>query len=225
VRLRPRRPALSPPRPAAHCSPPTISDFEQEINQLRTHQGQSDVYVINEGHDPGADLRRRRQLAGHRGARRRRDHLVGLRRQPALREDEGGGAICFKHWLRRPTCCSSSAASRTTPTSSRPSARWPTRCASTSARTGRRRCTSWSAAAGRTWCAAWALRDTCEALGLPYRFFGFDSAMSEVVQYAKRVDAWMKAGGREQVAATDAQDRARARHLIQEEKSTCTSKA
>ena len=24
------------------------SDFEQEINQLRTHQGQSDVYVIND---------------------------------------------------------------------------------------------------------------------------------------------------------------------------------
>ncbi len=29
------------------------------------------------------------------------------------------------------TCCSSSAANRTTPTSSRPFARWPTRCAST----------------------------------------------------------------------------------------------
>jgi hypothetical protein len=46
-----------------------------------------------------------------------------------------------------------------------------------------------------------ALRDTCEALGLPYRLFGFDSDMSEVVNYAKRVDAWMSAGGRAQVAA------------------------
>jgi hypothetical protein len=45
-----------------------------------------------------------------------------------------------------------------------------------------------------------AMRDTLDALGLPYRFFGFDSDMSEVVLYAKRVDAWMKAGGREQVA-------------------------
>ena len=26
-----------------------------------------------------------------------------------------------------------------------------------------------------------ALRDTCDALGLPYRLFGFDSDMSEVV--------------------------------------------
>jgi len=45
------------------------------------------------------------------------------------------------------------------------------------------------------------LRDTCESLGLPYASFGFDSAMSEVVDYARKVDAWMKAGGREQVAA------------------------
>jgi hypothetical protein len=44
------------------------------------------------------------------------------------------------------------------------------------------------------------LRDTCEALGLPYRFFGFDSAMSEVVDYARRVDGWMKSGGRAQLA-------------------------
>ena len=46
-----------------------------------------------------------------------------------------------------------------------------------------------------------ALADTCEALGLPYRFFGFDSAISEVVNYAKKVDEWMKAEGRAQIAA------------------------
>jgi hypothetical protein len=45
-----------------------------------------------------------------------------------------------------------------------------------------------------------AMRDTVEALGVPYRFFGFDSAMSEVVNYALAADRWMKAGGREQVA-------------------------
>src|SRR4029450_6473933 len=46
-----------------------------------------------------------------------------------------------------------------------------------------------------------ALRDTCDALGLPYRLFGFDSDMSEGVQLAQAADAWMKAGGREQIAA------------------------
>jgi hypothetical protein len=45
-----------------------------------------------------------------------------------------------------------------------------------------------------------AMRDTLEALGLPYRMFGFDSDMSEVINYAKVADAWMKAGGREAVA-------------------------
>jgi hypothetical protein len=46
-----------------------------------------------------------------------------------------------------------------------------------------------------------AMRDTLDALGLPYRFFGFDSDMSEVVLHAKQVDTWMKSGGRAQVAA------------------------
>ena len=45
------------------------------------------------------------------------------------------------------------------------------------------------------------LADTCDSLGLPYRFFGFDSAISEVVGYARKMDEWMKAGGRAQVAA------------------------
>jgi hypothetical protein len=44
------------------------------------------------------------------------------------------------------------------------------------------------------------LRDTCEALGLPYRIFGFESDMSEVIAYARAADAWMKSGGREQLA-------------------------
>ena len=44
------------------------------------------------------------------------------------------------------------------------------------------------------------MRDTMEALGLPYRIFGFDSDMSEVVDYARKVNDWMKAGGREQLA-------------------------
>jgi hypothetical protein len=39
-----------------------------------------------------------------------------------------------------------------------------------------------------------------EALGMPYRIFGFDSDMSEVVEYARKVNDWMKAGGRAQLA-------------------------
>ena len=36
---------------------------------------------------------------------------------------------------------------------------------------------------------------------LPYRLFGFDSDMSEVINHARAADAWMKAGGRDEVAA------------------------
>ena len=128
------------------------SDFETEINQLRTHQGQSDVYVIN----PNGTI-----LAPTFGGGANSLVTEVLGDDAIISSDFGGNPpyekmkevarICFKHWLASsPTCCSSSAASRTTPTSSPPSAPWATRCASISARTGRRRSTSWSAAAGRT---------------------------------------------------------------------------
>jgi hypothetical protein len=47
-----------------------------------------------------------------------------------------------------------------------------------------------------------ALADVCDSIGVPYRFFGFDSAISEVVNYAKKIDEWMKRGGRAEIAAT-----------------------
>ena len=47
VRLRTRGSALVAPHPATSLFAADYSDFEQEINQLRTYQGQSDVYVIN----------------------------------------------------------------------------------------------------------------------------------------------------------------------------------
>jgi hypothetical protein len=46
-----------------------------------------------------------------------------------------------------------------------------------------------------------ALSETCDSLNLPYRFYGFDSAISEVVNYAKNIDSWMRAGGRNVIAA------------------------
>ena len=44
------------------------------------------------------------------------------------------------------------------------------------------------------------MRDTLENLKLPYRIFGHDSAMSEVVNYALDIDMWMEKDGRKQVA-------------------------
>ena len=45
------------------------------------------------------------------------------------------------------------------------------------------------------------LRDILESLGVPYRFFGHDSAMSEVINYAMNINKWMLDGGKEKIAA------------------------
>jgi hypothetical protein len=44
------------------------------------------------------------------------------------------------------------------------------------------------------------MRDTLDGLGLPYRFFGHDSAMSEVINYAMAVNEWMIKEGKDQIA-------------------------
>ncbi|HEC15420.1 MAG TPA: carboxylate--amine ligase [Sedimenticola sp.] len=45
------------------------------------------------------------------------------------------------------------------------------------------------------------LKDTLDGLKIPYRMFGFDSSMSGVVNYAKDIDDWMRhKGGREAIA-------------------------
>jgi hypothetical protein len=44
------------------------------------------------------------------------------------------------------------------------------------------------------------MKDTLDALGIPYRVFGHDSAMSGVVNYAKKIDDWMSQGGKEIIA-------------------------
>ncbi len=44
------------------------------------------------------------------------------------------------------------------------------------------------------------MRDTLDALGLPYSIFAHDSAMGEVINLAKAADEWMTNGGRAIVA-------------------------
>jgi hypothetical protein len=44
------------------------------------------------------------------------------------------------------------------------------------------------------------LKDTLDGLGIPYRMFGHDSAMSEVVNYARAIDDWMREGGSTEIA-------------------------
>ena len=179
------------------------SDFEQEINQLRTHQGQSDVYVIN----PAGTI-----LAPTFGGGAN-SLVTGMLGDDAIISSDFGGnppyekmrevaRICFKHWLAQANVLfviggkSNSTDIHETfraiadALRAQFSERGPTPLFVVVGRGGPNLVPGMG-----------ALRDTLEALRLPYRFFGFDSDMSEVIGYARAADAWMKAGGRKQLEA------------------------
>lgn len=187
----------------AHLFAADYSDFEQEINQLRTHQGQSDVYVIN---DKGTVLAP--TFGG--GANSLVTEMLGD--DAIISSDFGGNPpyekmkevarICFKHWLKQAnvlfiiggksnnTDIYETLRAMADALREHFSAHGPTPLYVVIGRGGPNLVRGMG-----------ALRDTCDALGLPYRLFGFDSDMSEVIQFAKKVNTWMKGGGREQVAA------------------------
>ncbi len=178
------------------------SEFETEINHLRTHQGQSDVYVIN----PQGTI-----LAPTFGGGANSLVTEVLGDDAVISSDFGGNPpyekmkdvarICFKHWLAQSNVLfviggkSNNTDIFTTfraigdALREHFSAHGATPLYVVVGRGGPNLVRGMG-----------ALQDTVEALGLPYRFFGFDSAISEVVNHAQAADRWMKAGGREQVA-------------------------
>jgi len=187
----------------AHLFAVDFSDFEQEINQLRTYQGQSDVYVINANGSILAPT-----FGG--GANSLVTELLGD--EAIISSDFGGNPpyekmkevarICFKHWLKQTNVLFIIGGK-----SNNTDIYETFRAMADALREhfSRRGATPFYAVVGRGGPnlvrGMGAMRDTFDALGLPYRIFGFDSDMSEVINYAKAVDAWMKAGGRAQVAA------------------------
>ena len=179
------------------------SDFEQEVNQLRTHQGQSDVFVIN---DEGTILAP--TFGG--GANSLVTQVLG---QSAIISSDFGGnppyekmkevaRICYKHWLRQAnvlfiiggksnnTDIYETFRAMGDALREHFSKHGPTPLYVVVGRGGPNLVRGLG-----------ALGDACDSIGVPYRFFGFDSAISEVVNYAKKVDEWMKQGGRAQIAA------------------------
>jgi len=188
---------------APHLFAADDSDFEQEINQLRTHQGQSDVYVVN---DQGTILAP--TFGG--GANSLVTEMLG---DAAIISSDFGGnppyekmkevaRICFKHWLRQAnvlfviggksnnTDIHETLRAIGDALREHFSAHGPTPLYVVVGRGGPNLVRGMA-----------ALRDTCDQLGLPYRLFGFDSDISQVIEYARQADAWMKSGGRAQVAA------------------------
>lgn len=178
------------------------SDFEQEINALRTHQGQSDVHVIN---PQGTILAP--TFGG--GANSLVTELLG---DAAIISTDFGGnppyekmkevmRLCLTHW-RQQSNVLLVIGGRSNNTDIYETFRaiadalredfahaGPTPLYVIAGRGGPRLVQGMA-----------ALRDSCEALGLPYRLFGFDSDMSEVITYAKEVDAWMRADGRSRIS-------------------------
>jgi len=186
----------------AHLFAADYSDFEQEINQLRTYQGQSDVYVINEHGTILAPT-----FGG--GANSLVTEMLGD--DAIISSDFGGNppyekmksvaSICFKHWLRQANMLFIIGGK-----SNNTDIFETFRAMADALREhfGKFGPTPLYVVVGRGGPnlvrGLAVLRDTCDALGLPYRFFGFDSAMSEVVDYARSVNDWMKAGGRAALA-------------------------
>jgi succinyl-CoA synthetase beta subunit len=187
----------------SHLFTADTSDFEQEINQLRTHQGQSDVFVIN---DKGT------VLAPTFGGGANSLVTQALGDSAIVSSDFGGNPpyekmksvarICFKYWLKQ-TNVFFVIGGKSNNTDIYETFRamgdalrehftqhGPTPLYVVVGRGGPNLVRGMG-----------ALAETCDSLGLPYRFFGFDSAMSEVVNYAKDIDAWMKSGGRAEIAA------------------------
>ena len=187
----------------AHLYTADYSDFEQEINQLRTYQGQSDVYVINATGTILAPT-----FGG--GANSLVTEILGD--DAIISSDFGGNPpyqkmrelaeICFKHWLKQSnvlfviggksnnTDIYETFRAIADALRAHFSRHGPSPIFVVVGRGGPNLVRGME-----------AMRDTLEALGLPYRIFGFDSAISEVIRYAKCADSWMKSGGRQQLAA------------------------
>lgn len=187
----------------SHLFASDYSEFEQEINQLRTYQGQSDVFVMNDKGTITAPT-----FGG--GANALVTELLGDR--ATISSDFGGNPpyekmfqisqISFKYWLKQSNVLFiiGGKANNTdifeTFRAMGDALRdyfqkyGPTPLYVVVGRGGPNLIRGMA-----------SLRDTIESLGLPYKIFGHDSAMSEVVNYALAIDKWMEKGGREIVAA------------------------
>ena len=186
----------------AHLFASDYSEFEQEINQLRTYQGQSDVFVMNPKGTITAPT-----FGG--GANALVTELLGER--ATISSDFGGNPpyekmfqismICFKYWIRQSNVLfiiGGKANNTDIYETFRAMADalrdhfnkyGPTPLFVVIGRGGP------NLIRGMAY-----MRDTLENLKLPYRIFGHDSAMSEVVNYALDIDMWMEKDGRKQVA-------------------------
>ncbi|MDH4127288.1 MAG: carboxylate--amine ligase [Spirochaetota bacterium] len=173
------------------------SQFEQEINQLRTYQGQSDVFVIN---DKGTIT----AMTFGGGANALATELLGD--SATISSDFGGNPpyekmrqvaeICYKYWLPQSNVLFIIGGKANNTDIYETFRAMSDALRSFFANHGPKPLYVVVGRGGPNLIRGMAyLKDTIDALGLPYRIFGHDSAMSEVVNYAKAADDWMKKEG------------------------------
>jgi succinyl-CoA synthetase beta subunit len=186
----------------AHLFAVDYSDFEQEINQLRTYQGQSDVYVIN----PNGTI-----LAPTFGGGANSLVTEMLGDDAIISSDFGGNPpyekmkevarICFRHWLAQSNVLFIIGGKSNNTDIHETFRAIADALREHYSRVGPSPLFVVIGRGGPNLVRGMAaMRDTLDALGLPYAFFGFDSDISEVVNYARRVNDWMRGGAREQMA-------------------------
>jgi len=180
----------------------SYSNFELEVNELRTYQGQSDVFVINEKGSITA-------MTFGGGANALVTELLGD--AATISSDFGGNPpyakmhdisrIVYKYWLAQSnvlfiiggkannTDIFETFRGMADALRDHFNAYGPSPLYVVVGRGGPNLIRGMS-----------YMKDTLDSLGVPYQMFGFDSAMSEVVNYAQAADDWMKNGGREIVA-------------------------
>ncbi|MDH5751190.1 MAG: carboxylate--amine ligase [Deltaproteobacteria bacterium] len=173
------------------------SEFEQEINQLRTYQGQSDVFVIN---DKGTIT----PMTFGGGANALVSDLLSDR--ATISSDFGGNPpyekmkqvadICYKYWLPQSNVLFIIGGKANNTDIFETFRAMGDGLRSFITKNGPQPLFVVVGRGGPNLVRGMAyLRDTLEDLRIPYRFFGHDSAMSEIVNYAKDVDDWMKKEG------------------------------
>ncbi len=179
------------------------SDFEQEVNELRTYQGQSDVFVINERGTITA-------MTFGGGANALVTEQLG--NAATISSDFGGNPpyekmlaiarIVYKYWLAQSNVLFIIGGKANNTDIYETFRAMADALRDHFHNFGPQPLYVVVGRGGPNLIRGMGyLRDTLDGLGLPYQMFGYDSAMSEVVNFAQAADEWMQAGGREKVTS------------------------
>jgi len=180
-----------------------LSDFEREVNQLRTYQGQSDVFVTNEHGTITA-------MTFGGGANALVTELLGD--SGTISSDFGGNPpyakmldisrIVYKYWLGQSNVLLIIGGKANNTDIYETFRAMADGLSEYIHAHGRKPLFVVVGRGGPNLVRGMGtLKDTLDALRIPYRFFGYDSSMSAVVNYAKTVDEWMGQQGGKAVIA------------------------